>query len=102
MSNDHHGLVVNLLAATPGDVGAGNEHGRIVGMFVLTAYFRIVVVDVFQNIAQADPLGMTDDAHLVHGGQFVFKLAFDEKEKIFQRFYAFVRVLDRSARNTLP
>ena len=94
--DDQHRLVEDLFAPASGDIGPGYEHGRVVGVLVLTADFRVIVVHVFQNIAQTDALRVTHDAHFVHGGQPIFQLALHEKEQILQRAQSLFRVGHRA------
>ena len=49
-------------------------------MLILAAYFRIIVIDIFQNVTQTDALRVSHNTYLVHRRQLVFQLAFDEKE----------------------
>ena len=53
---DHHRLCVHLLATAAGNNRTGNKHAGVKAVFVLPAHFGKVVVDVFENIAQADTL----------------------------------------------
>ena len=94
--DDQHRLVEDLFAPASGDIGPGYEHGRVVGVLILTADFRVIVVHVFQNIAQTDALRVTHDAHFVHGGQPIFQLALHEKEQILQRAQSLFRVGHRA------
>ena len=93
MPHDEHGLMIDLAVPLAGDVGAGDDHGGIVGMFALTADFGVVVVDVLKDVAQTDAVRMTHDAHLVHGRELVLQLAFDEEEQILKRGHFGLRLI---------
>ena len=85
LPDDHDGLGIGFFAAPPGDDGPGDEHAGVEAVLVLPPDFREVVVDVLQDITQADTLRVTHDAHLVHGGNAAFKAAFHIGEKVLDR-----------------
>ena len=84
VADDEHGLMIDIAITLTGNVSTGNDHGRVVSMLALTAYLSVIVVDVFKDVTKTDALGVTHDAHLVHGGELIFKLAFHEEEEILQ------------------
>ena len=88
--------MIHLAVTLARDVGAGDDHGRIVGVLALPADFGVVVVHVFKDVAQADAVRMTHDAHLVHGGELVFELALHEEEEVFERGHFGLRLFGRA------
>ncbi len=86
LADDHDRLIVDLLALTTGNVGAGDEHARVDAVIVLTADLGVVVVHVFEDVFQADALRVPHDAHLVHGCQVAFELLLQKTEQLFQGF----------------
>ena len=97
LAYDHDGLGVALLAPAAVDDGAGDEHAGIEAVLVLAAHLCEVVVDVFQNVAQGDALGVPDDADLVHGGDGGRELLLHELEEAFDRGELFVGIAQQVA-----
>ena len=54
-------------------------------MLVLSAHLGEVVVDVFEDVPQADALRMADDAYPVHGRDLVFEAPFHIGEQVLHR-----------------
>ena len=96
LAYDHDGLRVAFFAAAPDDDRAGNEHARIEAVLILAADFREIVVDVFEDILEADALGMADDTHLLHGRQGLGEAILDVLEEVLQRGFLGIRVLQKS------
>ena len=96
LPDDHHRLGVGLLAPAAGDHRAGDEHAGVQTVLVLAAHFREVVVDVFQNVAQADALGVAHDAHPVHGHDAVFQPALHIGEQILDRGQLRIGIVERA------
>ena len=84
LPDDHDHLIDDLFAHPAGENRARDEHGRIDVVFAPSADLGIVVVDVFQNVLEADALRMADDAHPVHGRQGNIQLALGKIEQVFQ------------------
>ena len=62
LADDHDHLVDDLVAHPAGEDGAGDEHGRVDVVFALPADLGVVIVDVFQDVLEADALRVPDDA----------------------------------------
>jgi len=84
LPDDHDRLVHGLLAHAPGDGGPRDDDARIDAPLVLAAYLGVVVVDVLQDVLEADALGMADDAHAIHGAKLLVQLALEQRKKLFQ------------------
>ena len=100
LADDHDGLGVHLLAAAAGDDRTGDEHAGVEAVLVLAAHFGEVVVDVLQDVTQADTLGMAHDAHAVHGRDELFQAFFHEDEKVFQGNDLGMGILDLAVAHT--
>ncbi len=85
LPDDHDRLMMHALAGAARDIGAGDDHARVDGVFVLPADLGIVVVDVLEDVLEADTLRMAYDPHLVHRGELVVELVLEKDEKVFQR-----------------
>ena len=96
LADDHDRLGVNLFAPAAGDHRAGDEHAGVQAVLVLAAHFSEVVVDVFQDVAQADTLRMTHDAHPVHGRDAAFQTALHIGEQILDRGQFRIGIVERA------
>ena len=73
------------------------RHAGIEAVLVLAAHFGEVVVDVLQDVAQRDALGVPDDADLVHGRDGGRELLLHELEEAFDRGELFVGIAQQVA-----
>ena len=87
LANDHYRLVVQGFAAAPGNIGAGNQHAGVNAFVVLPPNFRVIVIDVFKDVAQADALGVAYNPHFVHRAELLVELVLHEGEQLLQRGY---------------
>ena len=79
----------------------GDEHAGVEAVLVLAAHFGEVVVDVLQDVTQADALGMAHDAHAVHGRDELFQAFFHKDEKVFQGNDLGMGILDLAVAHTI-
>ena len=82
LAYDHDRLGVALFATPAHNDGPGHDKAGVKAVFVGTADLRKVVVDVFQDVPEADALGMAHNAHLVQRADQGIKPGLDIAEKI--------------------
>ncbi len=83
---DHHDHLINDLVAYPsGEIGPRNEHARINVELAASTDLGVIVIDIFQNVLEADTLGMTHDAHPVHGRKAGVELALRKSNRSSSR-----------------
>ncbi len=101
LPDDHDRLGIAFFAPAAGDHRAGDDHAGVQTVLVLAAHFREIVVDVFQNVPQADTLGMAHNAHPVHGRDAAFQPSLHIGEQILDSGELSMGVVERTGTGAL-